>query len=307
MNAIRTVCCFVLAACLVVTPACVTQQQVQQIVTESNLAIQASAVMAEADPFLQSIDGQSQDNPETQKQLKTVIDKIDAFLEQHGDQKVTANAMILRKAVVLLVAGKPNMATATFTAYDPTLPGNTRDLGIYKSHEVLTWWSRVAPSLDSSNVASFESKTAKLTDVINSLPRGSGIRYYLATLRSQIYLKWATLELDRRPRLLEGLRLYCNEFDKQAQDNVKAWIKGKPEDVQGLISSESLRWYGHVEIIYHEYTNTYQQFLDEIHRGFSEDPDNVPRELRGITERVPSWPEECGWMIDLLKTPIDSQ
>jgi hypothetical protein len=290
-----------LAAALVAVAACATRRDVEEIVGASNAAL----ILADSDPGLAAPGGADADwEAQVRDKSDDAIARIDAFLAQHeGNPNLqrTLNALRLRKALLLTFTGRRNLARATYAQADRELAGNARDIALIDSSEVLIWWQDAAAGEFRASDA--DRHIATLDRVIEAAPPGSGIRYYLATLRAHIALKRASADVDPRAGFRAGLAAYAAEFDEAARENVRIWIAGDPAELEA-IPTGALRWYGHAPITRAMYSQAYVDFLDETRSAFEADPANVDPVLRraledGTFEREPAWPDACGWLFRL--------
>lgn len=244
---------------VVLLAGCVTQQQVQQIVADSDERLEGRLLVHDLGSALPDArPAAATDAPDWQ-----TIARIDAFIEAHPDQKATINALLIRKALLFLQAGKPNMATAAFAAYDASIPGNVRDRGLYDAHRVLVWWWRVAPIADASAlppIGSFESRLTELSDTLESLPT-SGIRYYLTNIRAHMTLKYSQQLDEPVEALRDGLNAYCAEFPEDAKRHIRVLFdESATAEMLAGIPEQNLRWYAQVGPLVHEYEKEYERF-----------------------------------------------
>ncbi|MCP5144484.1 MAG: hypothetical protein H6978_06640 [Gammaproteobacteria bacterium] len=304
----RNVTRFVLlAVTIALGNGCVTQQEVKSIVDASNAALaerlvqdQGTLLLAQTEPVTaDSVDaGSAGGSIDIQRQAAAQRDaavaRIDAFIAanaQYPNLARTVNALQLRKALLLLTGGKPNMARAAFAQFKVDDAGNARDLGLYRSHEALTWWWSAAGRSD-WDAASAARHLTTLSQAITNAPSGSGIRYYLATLRAHIRLKGATFTGDWRAPLREGLVEYSREFDAAARDKVRAFmvdparLAGEPLD--------NLRWYGQAAVTFNAYDAAYRRYLNDAAEA---------GESTG--EDAPAWPADTAWLAGLPAMTTD--
>lgn len=118
-----------LAATLALT-GCVTQQQVQRIVADSNAQLLASQF---PEPQLLPKPGEPAGDD--------VSRRIDEFIAAHPDQKTLNGSLRVRQAIIYLDRKQYNLAEAAFNAakaYQP-LPG-ARDDALVNVRESLVWW-----------------------------------------------------------------------------------------------------------------------------------------------------------------------
>lgn len=271
----RTIPGFALVALLGAVAGCPTTQEVRAIVGESNAALEASAVLAETDlSELRSHD--SARHEAAVEKAQAAVRRIDAFLAAHPGMKSTGNALTMRKALLLMVAGKPQMAKAAFAGYDASVRGNTRDLGLYQSFEILTWWWGVRLKL-ADDIPWDTKKPAlrKLDELIAGLSRGEGITYYLLTMRANIQLKRASAQDDVGSALRQGLKNYSAGFDAQARAQVHAFAK-RPAELKD-VPFDRLRWLAQAKVTYDDYLKVWN----------------------GAGLGQPAWDPDCKWLEEL--------
>jgi hypothetical protein len=273
--------------------ACATTQEVRTIVREANAAsLLAASEFVTAHPAKPAVGGGD------------VIDRIDAFLDQHPEPQLArvCDALRVRKGLLLAARKRSNLARETFAQVQVANLGNPRDRAIYRASGALIWWWTVA-ARENVPPATFRADAAQhgktLDKEIGEAPAGSAIRYYLATLRAHVFLKWSSMGPDPRGKLFEGLTAYAKEFDDGAQKYVAAFAKDKTPP------PENLRWYGQALVTAKAYDDAYRAWLTEVRDANPEDLDPAIRAELGSLETDPDadppWPDACKWLVALLR------
>ena len=274
------------AAILVLSPGCVTTREVQDIVASSNAALEGRSILGET--------AELRGPGKPVQEDRELIARIDQFIAENPDQARVNNALLVRKALLLLSAGRYNQSAAAFQSCDRQSLGNSRDRALYDVHATLIWWWRVA-RLDSGGPGdgAYEPRLEELTGTVDGLS-ASAIRQYLALIRVVMHRQYAelgsTTEEGAR-RLAVGLGQYASEFDQRAREHVKALAAPVPhiEDDAGYerwltalrgIPVDSLRGYAAVGPVYRDYADTFERLT-----------------LREPTET--DWPRNCVWMMSL--------
>ena len=137
-----------------IVSGCATKGEVKGIVEASNkellmsteLAFVNTAIMGTgADSTSASHSGLGEKpTVDQQEQWKVLSGKIDAFIAAHPDQKVTASALRMRQAMLLLAHKQYNLANAAFNMVEPQLLNTARDKALYTLRTHLVWWFRVS-------------------------------------------------------------------------------------------------------------------------------------------------------------------
>ena len=120
------------AAVLALASGCATQQQVKQIVDDSNARLAAGMLSGpglapDAVPAAEAGDAAR---------------RIDDVIAAHPDQKALASSLRVRQGVIYLNQGQYNLAAAAFEAADPALLFTDRDQALKALAPHLVWWYR---------------------------------------------------------------------------------------------------------------------------------------------------------------------
>jgi hypothetical protein len=118
------------AAVLALASGCVTQQQVKQIVDDSNARLAAGMLSG---PGL-APDGVPVAEP------GDAARRIDEVIAAHPDQKALASSLRVRQGVIYLNQGQYNLAAAAFEAADPAVLFTGRDQALKALAPHLVWW-----------------------------------------------------------------------------------------------------------------------------------------------------------------------
>lgn len=113
---------------------CATEQQVKQIVDESNARLAASML---PDAGLA---------PDGKRAAETgdPARRIDDVIAAHPDQKALASSLRVRQGVIYLNQGSYNLAAAAFDSADPAQLFTDRDRALKELAPHLVWWYRTA-------------------------------------------------------------------------------------------------------------------------------------------------------------------
>jgi hypothetical protein len=123
------------AAMLLVVAGCATQEQVRQIVDESNSRLAASML---PDPGLAANGSRAKETGDTAR-------RIDDLIAAHPDQKALAASLRVRQGVIYLNEGDFNLAEAAFEAADAGQLFTDRDRALKALAPHLVWWYRAKP------------------------------------------------------------------------------------------------------------------------------------------------------------------
>lgn len=167
---------------------CVTQEQVQSIVSESNYQIlvadaEAAATQLQPDPR------------QAQAPADSVLARIDSFIAQHPDQPALTSPLRLRQAILFLNKKAFASADAAFDAIDPAGLHTERDQTIYRIRDALGWWYEHANDNGNEFRRVHETRATAVSrefaDAAGSAKGNSEIRDYLLEARAWINLKLA--------------------------------------------------------------------------------------------------------------------
>ncbi len=121
-----------LAAAMLSGAGCPTQQQVKQIVDDSNARL-AAAMLSGA-----GLEPDGKAGAETSDAAR----RIDDVIAAHPDQKALASSLRVRQGVIYLNQGQYNLAAAAFEAANPALLFTDRDQALKALAPHLVWWYR---------------------------------------------------------------------------------------------------------------------------------------------------------------------
>ena len=122
------------AAVLSVAGGCATQQQVKQIVDDSNARLAAAML---PDPGLAPNGKRAADAGDAAR-------RIDDVIAAHPDQKALASSLRVRQGVIYLNEGSYNLAAAAFDSADSAQLFTDRDRALKELAPHLVWWYRTA-------------------------------------------------------------------------------------------------------------------------------------------------------------------
>ena len=206
---------------------CITQEQVQSIVTESNYQTltadaDVSAVQLHANP-------EEADAPPDE-----VIRRIETFIMQHPDQPAMTSPLRLRQAVLFLNQKEFSSAQAAFDAVIPGALNTERDQSLHRLSSTLLWWYEHADERAGSFIAEMEAAKkhmASVTDEAAKLKASPELRDLLIEAHGWIAIKLAGATQDgERAKWLEkainsyGTVLSQPELKQLSTDNVDAKV-----------------------------------------------------------------------------------
>jgi len=151
---------FALTFMIGIISGCATQQQVREIVTKSNASLM-TAMLPDIPGLGAAMPLADSEKDADQKPWLAPSAKIDLFIEAHPDQKVTASALRVRQAMLLLAYKQYNLARAAFEMVEPQHLANARDKALYDLRVHLVWWFRVS-KLDSISLQEFQKADSAL-------------------------------------------------------------------------------------------------------------------------------------------------
>ena len=219
-----------------IVSGCVTQKQVRDIVAESNAALVTATIMgtAGADPTSLPHPGLGTEAARSEHEPWMVPSaKIDAFIESYPDQKVTASALRVRQAMLLLVHEQYNLARTAFNMVEPQYLTTARDKALYNLHTHLIWWFRVSrsPIMSLSELREADKALEALQAEGKTLDESPGIRDYLAEMRVWIALLCArsiTKKDKAKAYLEDGINNYAKIFPAEDLSGLK--MASEPSD-----------------------------------------------------------------------------
>lgn len=159
---------------------CVTQQQVKEIVAESNAAM--------VSPSLNVPGG------EQGASWKDAVNKIDQLIASNPDQPILVNHLRVRQAMLLTVNRQDSLASARWKQIDGSALTTERDVALFKNNECLVWWYKRAfnpDPLDKHERQKTEDNIKSLQTSIDGL-QFPGTRIYFGTIRAQMDLNLLT-------------------------------------------------------------------------------------------------------------------
>ncbi len=170
--------------------SCVTDDQVKQIVSESNLA----SLSAQLD-----LGGVNAAGPGAAGNWQDASKKIEAVIAANPDQVSTNAALRVRQAVMLLQNGQYNLATAAFGEASLDNLHTARDRAFKTLATELVWWYQIAGNNESIDFATATAAQAKIDGVVKNLTADAaqaklneGISDLLVAMRAFIGVKMAT-------------------------------------------------------------------------------------------------------------------
>lgn len=180
---------------------CVTSTEVRDIVRQSN----TDSVTALGEQLVAEAGSPAALAPATgdgSGEAPDAIARLSAFVEQHPDNKVTQNALLLRLAFLHLNRGALELARATFERIDPAQLRSARDQGLLAVQAHLLWWRGVAQLRQPGVFASVhgaEAESARRDLLARATAQGApeALRDYLLELRAHIGLKLAADLIDK--------------------------------------------------------------------------------------------------------------
>lgn len=217
---------------------CATQQQVREIVKESNAALLkattvsneelvATTMMWTVGTDLISYPHSGLGEANKQDVWMTESAKIEAFIQAYPNQKTTAAALRLRQAMLLLDYKQFNLASAAFNMVEPQNLKTARDKSIYSLRWHLVWWFRVSDSkvLKSNEFVNADKAMEAIQDEVEKLEESPGIRDYLAEMRAWIALVSALTITNRSKAenyFEDGINSYAEIFTAEDLTELKA-------------------------------------------------------------------------------------
>jgi len=245
-------------AAMALAGGCVSAEQVEDIVNESNrtivvASIRESSVTAVAgsganlDPEPGSLDDAT---------WQQAVARIEEFIDDHPGEILTINALRMREAVVLLNAGQPNLARAVFSEVDRAQLGNERDRAIYDAREHLIWWYGLGSTMSDDDRGFAKDAMDGIADVANDLVKESHTRRYLEETRVRIALRVAqtfVTEAQIREVLDGAIERYAAQFDTDAQTAIQVWRQ--QQDLAAGAALRSLRWYDYAPKVFEDADN----------------------------------------------------
>lgn len=233
MNKVLKIFCLVI---VVLLGGCVTRGEVKDLLYQSNMAIVGNAG-SELTPGV---------DPDADWQLQ--VERIERFIAENPDMTITNQTLRIREGVVLMMAGRINLARSVFSQVDcDGFEGNERDRLICTASDPLLFWYGVDADggLADSQVGDAKDALEALADVADPLATDSPTRRLL----EHIHVLLADLvSVKERCEFAtatasNALQRYGATFDSSDQAIIQKWAAGKDVDISAL---PSLRWFDHV-------------------------------------------------------------
>ncbi len=195
---------------------CVTTEQVEAIVAESNSAM--------VEPYYQKPDDPGDTNG------VGAVEKIDSLIAAHPDNKVLVNHLRVRQAMILTIQGKENLANQRWGMVEAGELKNEREVAFYQSREALVFaYSKLE---DHSALATNEQKAIarahrKTIEDATGNVKTRDIVIYLQMIRAMTGLKLANaMDEEQEPQAVTGLLASSlNEFAATFTNQDREWVK----------------------------------------------------------------------------------
>jgi hypothetical protein len=209
---------------------CATEQQVREIVTNTNVAMLS--------PYLE-LPGNTKSNGNDG--WKNAIMDIDRLIAANPGQTTLVNHLRVRQAMLLTVNGQYNLAEQRWLDVDGSALTNERDKSLYENSETIVWWYRRAKIQEPLELDVARRHKQGLDPGIEALQDPS-IRIYLATLQAQIALRLANdadvsdpLKQSEVARtMVTDLQQYVQHFSPEDQQ----WVINNPN--RNMMAAETL-------------------------------------------------------------------
>jgi len=224
---------------------CATQQQVRDIVAESNAALLSATILGVAggDAALPPYPGTGIDPAKSgYEPWLASSEKIDAFIETYPDQKAAASALRVRQGILLLSYKQYNLAQAAFDMVERQYLTTARDKALYRLHPHLIWWFRLDKT-SSMSIAQFGEADKALEALkieIITLDESPGVRDYLAEMRVWIALS-AALQMTNKAKAKTYFEDGLNQYAKILTDKDLEALKKGSEPSEWDVSMEVVR------------------------------------------------------------------
>jgi tetratricopeptide (TPR) repeat protein len=198
------------AALLLAAAGCMTQQQIQKIVDDSNAQLLAGQF---AEPQLLPTPGK----PEADDVAK----RIEDFIAAHPDQKTLDGSLRVRQAIVYLNRKDYDLADAAFKAARELAPLPTaRDDALVAVHESLIWWYENSGSreFDEEQIRRAAEVRGAFNDQAKQRAGSPDIRDFLAEAGAWVGLQQATSVREAAEEKLvieQSLNAYAGIFDAE--------------------------------------------------------------------------------------------
>jgi hypothetical protein len=204
------------ATLLLVVGGCLTQQQVKQIVEDSNAQLAATML---PDP------GVAPDGKPV-AEAGDVAGRIDELIAAHPDNGALASSLRVRQGVIYLNEGSYNLATAAFDAADPTQLFTDRDQALKELAPHLVWWYRTVDGPVPMPIGELDNAEAAMKAMQEQVAKREGspdVRDWIAETRAWIGLAYfsATPDAARQKAALEDA---INQYSKILTEQDLEWL-----------------------------------------------------------------------------------
>ena len=229
---------------LVVSSGCATTKEVQEIVSQTNVAMISGGTIG-------------QKNGTGSDKWKEESARIDAFIEANPDSDVTNAALRVRQGMLLAIHKQDAYALMAFEQIrDRDQLVSARDRALYDLHEHIVWWFNVSegsfegtPSTlaDKEGGGDYKKAFDSLVDfvrVCDGLPLGSSIRSYLEEMRAWIAATYAndvTVQAIAQEAFENGLNRYAAQFSDDDLKWLSENLQTDPDDLPFLRLKHRLR------------------------------------------------------------------
>ena len=234
--------------------------QVDQLIDDSNAAIISAVLtrgLVEVD-----VEGKGPADPARAQELQAAVDEINAFIQENPAKPRIVNALQVRKGIMLLSAGSPNLARAAFAAVpDCGDLSSQRDRAICDIHEPLIWWQSVARrQLVPSDFSAADEHLETLAAAGNAIDPVDGrpptIRYRVEQLRVRIALRVARPGGSKSAGYLrDGLTRYGEQFDAVDQAQLRSLCA---KDF-AAVDAFAVAWLGYVPVAFEEGAESWKE------------------------------------------------
>lgn len=153
------------------------------------------------------------------------IQRIDAYIAAHPDQKAAVASLRVRQGVIYLDQKQYNLASAAFDAADSTQLHTDRDQALKAISPELVWWYRTAslPNIPGAEMDRAEAAMRALKTETAKRQDSPDIRELVAEMRAWIGLKYFAALADRGKQKT-GMEDTLNEYAKIFTPADFAWL-----------------------------------------------------------------------------------
>jgi hypothetical protein len=239
---------------------CLTRRQVAEIVHDSNAAILAMQIGADAELT---------PNPALAASTDEVARKIDSFIAAHPEQKAVASALRVRQAVFYLSQRKADLATAAFDAAVLQDLHSDRDQALKEISPHLVWWYQIAPrNLQrpelKNELPRANNALAAFQEQIRKRQRSPDTRDFLAEMRAWVGLKFADAG-DTPNDIGRRLGAVVNDYAAIFDDADLAWFNDPNTALRRNPEAAQIRRRLRAKAVFRDALGQLQQ-LDPQHR-----------------------------------------